>query len=53
MTLWEVFCKTGKIDDYLSYRRHSDIAEDKDIERSACYAAFNERSGSAGNSGRR
>ncbi len=52
MTLWEIFCKTGKIDDYLNYRREFSIASDESIERSACYAAFNEGSGSARNSGR-
>lgn len=46
MTLWEVFCKTGKIDDYLNYRREFFTDSDDNIERSACYAAFDERSGS-------
>ncbi len=51
MTLWEIFCRTGKIDDYLSYRKELSIVPDENIERSECYAAFDEGSGSAGNSG--
>lgn len=52
LTLWEIFCKTGKVDDYLNYRREFSIAADENTERSACYAAFDERPGSTGNPGR-
>lgn len=38
---------TGKIDDYLSYRKEFAITDNKNTERSACYDAFNERAGSA------
>lgn len=48
MTLWEIFCSTGKVQDYLSYRREVAETEDKEErERSGCYASYNERSGPA------
>ncbi|MGN0584651.1 MAG: hypothetical protein ACI4JD_04285 [Ruminococcus sp.] len=47
MTLWEIFCETGRIDDYLTYRREECRSDDTDRERSVCYASDNERSGFA------
>lgn len=50
MSFWEIFCKTGKIDDYLSYRMEEMQQTDENTdntERAECYASYNERSGSA------
>ncbi len=51
MTPWEIFCSTGKIEDYLNYRQFT--ADEDHKERSAFYADHHERSGSAGTAGRR
>ncbi len=31
MTLWERFCRTGKIEDYLSYRKNAETPEIKEV----------------------
>ena len=43
MTLWEIFCSTGKVDDYLSYRRETAGTEEKEES----YASYNKGSGPA------
>lgn len=48
MTLWEIFCSSGKVDDYLSYRRETDTTykTDKTEKKEESYASYSNGSGS-------